>query len=67
MTKIIEDRLSPTSRRLMRDIVGEHPAECRTAEFESALREELTGYNWTPEAIEQALKEIGDVARRTMI
>lgn len=63
MTKIIQNRLRPSSMRLVRDIVGQHTAECRTTEFQSTLKEQLTAYGWRPEEIEQAQVEIAEIAK----
>lgn len=61
MTKIIQ-RLRPSSRRLVRDIVSMCHKSCSTPEFQNTFRKELTGYGWKPEEITQALKEIDDIA-----
>lgn len=61
-TRLIEDRLSPTSLRLVRDIVGLYPESCRTSEFQDALRSQLAAYGWQSNEVEQAMSEVQEIA-----
>lgn len=66
-TRIIDDRLSPTSRRLVRDIVRGNRDAVQTDEFQIGVREQLAGYGWEAGEISQAMTELNEIANENLV
>lgn len=65
--RLILDRLRPSSRKLVKDIIKGHKTQVLDRAFQDGVRQQLTAFGWKPDEVKQAIKEIGEIAKESLI